>query len=455
MRARTARALPPPIESADAERLAEEGDSGSRSVYRHPATWIVGAAAVLIALFVWLRTEPPPPPSGPPGGGRPTVAIGDFHSLSGQALPWLETTIAEMLRAQLTTGEQLRVVSGDTMARARQHVDISHTDAMPAETLAELRRRLGADYVVFGTYLSLPGSDNRMLTVQVQDTRTGVPYPPFARSKPGGELLLLVADAATAVRQYLEIAEPESIRLDQVATLVSSDLAAGRSYAEGLLRWRGHDVRGARHLFLRAVEADPSFAVAHMALAEADWRLGDAASARDSAARAFELRQGLPRDVALRMEGRYYQMAGQSSKAVDVYQDVFRFLPDSVEDALFLVEAQVGAGLGDEAGTTLAALRALPPPLGEDPRIDLAASRVAEALGDPDGQLSAAGEAFRKSDDSWLRGEARHLAGRALAHHGRTAEALGAFEEARRLFADAGDAVAVEAVLEDLEDASG
>jgi hypothetical protein len=49
-----------------------------------------------------------------------------------------------------------------------------------------------------------------------------------------------------------------------------------------------------------------------------------------------------------------------------------RFFPDNLEYGIALASAQVNEGKGKDALATVAALQALPPPLSDDPRVDLA-----------------------------------------------------------------------------------
>jgi tetratricopeptide (TPR) repeat protein len=65
-----------------------------------------------------------------------------------------------------------------------------------------------------------------------------------------------------------------------------------------------------------------------------------------------------------------------------VYQALFTLLPDDLEYGLLLASAQAMGGRGQEALTTVKALRRLPSPAGDDPRIDLAEARAAGGLSD-------------------------------------------------------------------------
>src|SRR5262249_50204365 len=71
------------------------------------------------------------------------------------------------------------------------------------------------------------------------------------------------------------------------------------------------------------------------------------------------------------------------------------FFPDNLDYGLRLAAAQVSAGRGKDALATIAALRRLPPPLGDDPRVDFGEAEAYFALGDfgPAGRAAAAARA--------------------------------------------------------------
>lgn len=104
--------------------------------------------------------------------------------------------------------------------------------------------------------------------------------------------------------------------------------------------------------------------------------------------------------------------------------------------------AQIEAGEGKEADATVKALRKLPFPTRDDPRIDLAEAKVAEVLDDFTRQRVAAERAVSKGESRGLRSlvaEARRFEGMAFASLGEPKKARVAFEEAKEIFGSARD----------------
>src|SRR5580704_9730788 len=82
----------------------------------------IAAALVLLSVFVFRHREQifPASRSAPPAvKTRPSVAVLGFKNLTERPdQAWLSTALAEMFTAELATGGQLRMVSGEQIARA-------------------------------------------------------------------------------------------------------------------------------------------------------------------------------------------------------------------------------------------------------------------------------------------------------------------------------------------------
>lgn len=96
----------------------------------------------------------------------------------------------------------------------------------------------------------------------------------------------------------------------------------------------------------------------------------------------MDLSASLSRERRLYIEGRYREAIQEWDKAVDSYGALFRFFPDNLDYGLRLVAAQTLAGRGKDALSTAAALRKLPAPAREDPRIDIEEAKAGGSLGD-------------------------------------------------------------------------
>ncbi len=404
-----------------------------RRLGRIAAMALLAAAAVLVLVFQ----------SGRLGAEvRPSVAVLGFKNLSQQPeSAWLSTALSEMVSTELAAGGEVRMVSGSRIARMRQELSLREVEPFSGDTLAQIRNNLGTDYVILGSYLTY--NRELQLTLSLQSTRRKETLATIPRRGKEEELFDLVSGVGKELRRHLGVGDLQAAESEAARATLSSSPEATRLYSEGLARLRSYDALGARDLLSQAVLADPDYALAHVALSSAWSMLGYERNAEEVARRALELAraQGLPREEVLAIEGRTYEMAADWPKAIETYGLLSGFFPDNVDYGLLLVAVQTNAARGREALETVARLRQLPPPQGDDPRIDLAASAASESLSDFAGMSQAAEVAARRGEaqQSWtLVAEAKRLQGWALRFLGRPG-AGAMFAEAQRLASETGD----------------
>lgn len=378
---------------------------------------------------------------------RPSVAVLGFKNLTPSApeTGWLSTALTEMLANELAAGEELRLIPGESVERMKRELDLPQSDTFAPDTLGAIRRNLGTDYVILGAYLvhdDDQGHQRLRLQPVLQATSDGETIAALNLVGSQTELFEIVSQAGSLLREELGIGELSAAELRQVRATVPSVPRATQFYAEGLARLRNYDALAARDVLEEAVAADPEYALAHAALSEAWRELGYDKKAQTSARRAFDLARGLPRESELLIHGRYYEAVSEWQKAIETYRVLWGFFPDAVDYGVRLAKVEIGGGRPRDALATVEALRQLPAPLSEDPRIDLAEASAAQRLADVERELAAverAVETARKHDTKLLLALALHRRGIALYYRGESEKATESYEQARRLFAEHGD----------------
>src|SRR5262249_8488321 len=146
----------------------------------------------------------------------------------------------------------------------------------------------------------------------------------------------------------------------------------------------------------RALQIEPDHALGHAALAEAWESLGYNARARAEAKQATLRSQGLGREERLWIEGLYHEIAKEWDQAVQIHRATWTFSPDSLEYGLRLAGAELAASRPKEALATVGALRKLPFPASDDPRIDLVHAGTLQHLSDYRGVQALAARAAAK-----------------------------------------------------------
>ncbi len=334
---------------------------------------------------------------------RPAVAVLGFRSLgSDKQQDWLSTSLSEMLTTELAAGDKLRTVPGENVARAKADLALPDADSLAADTLAKVHKILGANLIVLGSYLDLDGQIR--VDVRVQSTSAGETVARFSQDGTEAQFFDLVRQLGETLRNRCGAGEvtPEEATNIRASQPVNTD--AAKLYAEGLAKLRSFDATQARDLLTQAVQKDSNYALAHQALAEVWSQLGYDDKARAESQRAFELSTGLSRRDALGIEARFREEAREWTKAVDIYHSLWTVFPDDPEYGLHLADAQVSAGKGQDALSTINGLRKMAAPMRDDPRIDLAESNAATSLSDYKRAEAAAERAILKAGQQGAEG---------------------------------------------------
>jgi eukaryotic-like serine/threonine-protein kinase len=375
---------------------------------------------------------------------RRSFAVLALKNLSGNPdEAWLSTALSEMLATELAAGEQMRAVPGEKVAHAKIDLGLADADGYSPETLARIRANLGSDVVVLGSYTALGQKSNERIRVdlRLQEAATGETIAEVATTGSETELFDLVSRAGAQLRGKLGV---EAVSADQAAGVrasAPSNSEAARLYAEGLAKLRVFDALTARDRLVRAVAVEPGYPLVHSALAAAWSALGYDGKAKEESTLAFSLSGNLSRQDRLSVEGQYWEAQKQWDKAIAVYESLFAFFPDSLDYGLGLARAQDWAGKTKDLANTLESLRKLPPPSGDDPRIDWAeASEISTS--DYRSAVAAADRAAKKGSalgERLLVALAQGSRCSKLLNMGQTNEAIAACQNAKQIYEAVGD----------------
>jgi tetratricopeptide (TPR) repeat protein/DNA-binding winged helix-turn-helix (wHTH) protein/TolB-like protein len=371
---------------------------------------------------------------------RPSIAVLEFKSLSPTAdSRWLETAFAEMLTTELAAGGKLRVIPGERVAQSLRSLALRDPGGLGPEDLGRLRDTLGADMLVIGSFLPMKGQirlDLRVIQIPGGDTVTSL-----VEVGTQSGLFDLVSKTGGKLRDSLGVVGLSAEQVRQAQALRPSSPESSRLYSEGIARQRSFDLPGALESLQKAAAADPGSAVIHSALSQAWTDLGYDANAIEEAQRALELASLLSHQERLAIEGRLHKAKKEWDKAIETYRSLWTFFPDDIDYGLQLADSQISGGRNADAVATLNALRKLPPPAREDPRIDVSEARNARRLSDVGAQLRAARagvEKGRRSGQELVVSQGLIYLGDALIKTGKPREAVPLLRESAELAKKAG-----------------
>jgi tRNA A-37 threonylcarbamoyl transferase component Bud32 len=409
---------------------------------------VVGAASLAMAL----RRPSPVEPTA----RAPVVAVVGFEDRSvAPGAAWISTAVADTLGEELAAGGGLRCVPAELVARMKADLGLANRDAYESDALEQIRRYVGAEYVVAGVYASDVGAGLRV-DLRLQRTDDGATVAKLHEQGSEAAIATLAARAAVALRPSLGAPPPLADAGERRDRLPGTSAAAS-AYIEGLERLRLKDAAGARRLLERAVAADPGFALAYAALARACWSLTFSEAAEAAAQRAHELATELADDDRLEVEATYQELVrGDWKAAAELSCRRFAAHPGDLDRGLACAQARRRSGDLDEASVVLAALHALPSPLSDDLRLDDADAALAVTRGDAAAGFAALDRALEKGKARGAQSfvaEAHDTRARYLFRvGGEPAEIVGHYQDALRIFRHLGNQATAARVLNDVGD---
>ncbi|HEY2858446.1 MAG TPA: tetratricopeptide repeat protein [Terracidiphilus sp.] len=442
---------------------ARAQDSGPRSVLgrllRYKTLWIglCGALLLLAAIPVLVRRLPSRhvPIVRRADSARRSVAVLGFRNSSGQPEDsWLSTALSEMFSTELAAGDHLRLIPGEDVVHLRQTLPGLDVDSLSSGTAQQLKQALDTDLIVCGSYAAVANAGTRLvrLDVRLQDAASGEILTEVSSSGSEESLFQLVGDAGERLRRELGVSEISADQHNQVLASMPSNRAAGELYTNGLIKLHGYDAIAAKDLLERSIAADPHFPLAHAYLADAWSRLGYDERAAEESKKAIDLSSSLLPTERLQVQARSLAINRNWEPAAKAYRSLYSSFPDDPDYAIQLAECLTRAGAGKDA---LALLQ----PLGaanaggrsEIAKVNLAIADSALALGDSaraSQSAESAATVAREQEQLLIAARALRTQGLALEDLKQYDKALTVTEEARKIYAEAGDRFGVASVFE-------
>lgn len=369
--------------------------------------WIYGGiaaaagTAVVVAVMSGQRSDvatvsTDAPSAAPAPSSRPSIAVLSLRNLSGTpATDWLGTALGETMSADLRAGDSLRVIPGERIVTMQKDLELPGAEAYTANTLNRIRGVLGCDFVLIGGYLV--SGDRVRADVRVQDARTGALLTMVSVTGVTGDLIDLTSQLGDQLRPALGAANNDSGRAT-AGLVMPRNAEAARLYADGLSRLRDQDPLAARPLLEHAARLDAQAPLVHLALSRLWSSLGYRRRAAAAAASALAQSAALPWAERTEIEARAAELSTETPKAIELYRQLLRQFPDHLEYGLQLIAAERAGGKTRESLATIETLRRLPPPLGDDARLDLEEGASWQIIGDAPKALAATERGIKKAD---------------------------------------------------------
>jgi DNA-binding winged helix-turn-helix (wHTH) protein len=336
------------------------------------------AAIILVALILFYRN--------PSGGNSPskgaTVALTDPTNLSPEhGTGWIGAAVQEMLGTSLSLESRLRAVPRELVSEATLGLPAPQAGGYGPSSLVALKRRLGTDYVVSGSYFVAADQTIRLDFV-IQDVRNHANLGTVTESGKLADLPSLTTHVGDDLYRALAGTQIARTDLTAAAALAPPSSEAMRHMGLGLEALRTANAARGRDQFLATIVDAPDYALAYANLSRAWLDLGYRDKALAAAGQAVAKSNGLPQAVRLEIAAQRSEAAFDWPGAIASVKSLIALDPENPEYRLRLINVLTQAGKLNDAQLALTKLRNLGGQTWTDARVEIAAARLANAHDD-------------------------------------------------------------------------
>ena len=256
---------------------------------------------------------------------KDTIVLADFDNSTGDAV--FDDTLKTALSVSLRQSPFLNVLSDNRIAVVLQQMTRATGTKLAPDLAREVCQRAGSKAYIAGSIASL--GDEYVLGLRAVDCQSGDTIVQEQATSPAKEKVLNeLGGAASKLRSELGESLVTVRKYDvPLAEATTSSLEALKAYslAERAFREKGPD---ALPHYQRAIELDPSFAMAYAAVGLLYAYLGEPERATEYYTKAFQLRERASEREKMTIEAAYYlHVTGELDKAAQVYQEEIASYP--------------------------------------------------------------------------------------------------------------------------------
>jgi tetratricopeptide (TPR) repeat protein len=257
---------------------------------------------------------------------KDTVVLADFANTTGD--PIFDDTLRPGLIVSLRQSPFLNVLDDREVANALHQMTRPAGTMLTPEVARELCQRAGSKAYLAGSIGSLGSAyvlGLKVVNCQNGDTLAQEQVTAVSKEK----VLNALGEAASKLRgelgESLATVQKFDMPLEQAAT---SSLEALKAYSLGRKAYREKGPAAALPYDHRAIELDPTFALAYRAVGSDYDRLGEVERASEYHTKAFQLREHASEREKLITTAEYYENAtGELDKAVQTWEEIESYYP--------------------------------------------------------------------------------------------------------------------------------
>jgi pentatricopeptide repeat protein len=257
---------------------------------------------------------------------RDTIVLADFANSTGD--PVFDGTLKQALAIQLEQSPFLNVLSDKQVSDTLKLMQHPVTERLTQTTAQAVCLRANSRAVLEGAIA--PIGDRYRIDLKTVDCQSGDTLATAeAESADRSSVLNALAEAANRLRQKLGESLGSVQKFNQpLEVATTSSLEALQAYTQGRKKQAEQGEAAALPYFKLAVDVDPNFAYAYVALAISHFYLYEYGQAVTSMKRAFELRERVSQRERFAIEGYYYDwVTGEAYKMAQTNMEWARAYP--------------------------------------------------------------------------------------------------------------------------------
>ena len=260
---------------------------------------------------------------------KDTIVLTDFANSTGDTV--FDDTLKTALSISLRQSPFLNVLSDSEVAKALKLMTRPADTKLTPEVARELCLRAGSKAYLAGAIGSL--GSKYVLEVKAVNCQKGDPLAEEQATVASREKVLdALGEVATKLRselgESLATVQRFDVPLEQATT---SSLEALKAFSLGQKAARERGAAESLPYDQRAIELDPSFAVAYGAVGIHYYNLGEPARASEYLTKAFQLREHASERERLTITANYYSsVTGELDNAAQTYEEKIKSYPRDV-----------------------------------------------------------------------------------------------------------------------------
>jgi serine/threonine protein kinase/tetratricopeptide (TPR) repeat protein len=250
---------------------------------------------------------------------KDTIVLSDFDNKTGDSV--FDDTLKQGLSVQLEQSPFLDLVSERKVNETLKLMGRPAGDRLTPEVTQEVCQRTGSKAMLMGSIAGL--GSQYVIGLKAVNCNTGDVLAEAQEQAAGKESVLKALDAATVslrgkLGESLSSVEKYATPVEEATT---PSLEALKAYSLGVKMGSAKGDTASLPFFKRAVDLDPSFAMAYTWMATAYYDLNEIGLGAENARKAYDLREKVSERERFNIEGFYYVTAtGELEKAAQTYE---------------------------------------------------------------------------------------------------------------------------------------